>query len=374
MKISDFKRLEEKILNQNFHQGYKNINTVMFFLSIFGHLASIFLANFMLSKVFSGAMPDNPIFVLASSIILLTGLELLKRDIFHKFSAQYLKVKRFGKDVVPLFLLSLFIVSLSFYATIHGAMEFSSKREVIEQTKKEAITTYQDSLNVVYNQKISSIEDEIEINKEKIDIKDKEQTEIEALQPLTRQQRARVKDLKEEKTLLRNEIIKLEGDIESAKTELSEKAKQKETEIISETDNQKNDNTKNSLIFVIISTIIELVILAGVYFNQYYRFRSYHEIRNKLEKDPNYQKWVLYDKILSVIYTEDTRINEKLQASKSIIEMCKVNNIIILPKDMTDFLKTINGLNIIKISGSVKYINKQRDLAFEILKNHFKVE
>ena len=51
MNINEFKKLEEKINGQNFSQGYKNINGLMFVLSIFGHIASIFLAYFALSKV-----------------------------------------------------------------------------------------------------------------------------------------------------------------------------------------------------------------------------------------------------------------------------------------------------------------------------------
>jgi hypothetical protein len=56
--------------------------------------------------------------------------------------------------------------------------------------------------------------------------------------------------------------------------------------------------------------------------------------------------------MLSVIYKEDTMINQKLPSNKSIIEMCKVNDIIVLPKDVIDFLKVINGIGIIKVSGS----------------------
>ncbi len=42
MKIEDFKKLEKKINNQNFNEGYKIINIFMTTLSWFGHFASIF--------------------------------------------------------------------------------------------------------------------------------------------------------------------------------------------------------------------------------------------------------------------------------------------------------------------------------------------
>ena len=112
MKIDDFKKLEKKINNANFNESYKTINLVLVALSWFGHFASIFLAYFMLSKVLSGAMTDNPVAVFIASLIILSGLELLKRDIFDKFSVQYLKAKAFTKDVLPLFILVLLLLVL----------------------------------------------------------------------------------------------------------------------------------------------------------------------------------------------------------------------------------------------------------------------
>jgi hypothetical protein len=374
MKINEFKKLEEKINGQNFNKGYKNINIIMFLLSIFGHFTAIFLAYFALSKVLGGVIEDNPVVVFIASIIMLGGLELLKRDIFDKFSVQYLKVKSFTKDVMPLFILSIAIISTSFYASIHGAKEFSSKEDVIEQTQKEDVNKFSDSLTTLYNIKISEVETEIKLDKDKIDSKDKEQTDLEAIQPPTRSQRNRIKDLKDEKVILRNEISKLQSDINFIKTELTDKIKQHEKDVTDESEDKKKDNSSNSLAFILISSLIELIILAGVYFNEYYKFRSYKEFRDRLEKDPNYQKWMLYDQILTIVYTEDTKMNQKLPSNKIIIDMCKVNDIIVMPKDITDFLKVTNGLGVIKTSGSSRYVNKQRDLAFEILRKHFNIQ
>jgi hypothetical protein len=374
MKINEFKKLEEKINGQNFNQGYKNINVVMLLLSIFGHFASIFLAYFALSKVLGGVIENNPVVVFIASVVMLSGLELLKRDIFDKFSVQYLKVKAFTKDVLPLFILSLAIIGVSFYASIHGAQEFSSKSDVIEKDKKETIVQFSDSLTKVYDVKIAQIDVEIKSDKDKIDTKDKEQTDLEAIQPPTRSAKQRIKDLKDEKTVLREDITKLEGDVNVVKQELATKIKEHETEVGAESEDKKKDNSSNSLAFVLISTLIELIILAGVYFNEYYKFRSYREFRDKIEKDPNYQKWMLYDQILDIVYTEDTKMNQKLPSNKGIIDSCKVSDIIVLPKDITNFLKVMGGLGIIKVSGSSRYINKQRDLAFEILRKHFNIQ
>lgn len=372
MKIEEFKKLETKINNESFHQSYKTINWLMIALSWFGHFASVFLAYFLVSKVLSGAMTDNPVAVFLSSVIILSGIELLKRDIFDKFSIQYLKSKSLQK-AMPLFLLSILIIGISFYSSISGAGEFASKSKQLDNTKESQIQYFTDSLNRINDSVVASKNSEIQSLKLKIEQKDKEQTEIESMQPLSRQQRQRVSDLKVEKNTLRDDITKVESSIQAQKTETINKIEKKKAELGSKTDEKKKDNSKNTVLFVIISTLIELTILAGVYFSEYYKFRSYREFREKLEKDPNYQKYLIYEQILEVIYTEDTKMNQKLPNAKSIIDMCKANDMIILNKDMSDFFKVMNSLGIIKTSGSSKFINKQRDISFELLRKHFGV-
>ena len=374
MNIIEYKKLESKINNQNFNQGYKTINLVMLVLSYLGHIASIFLAYFLLSKILSGVMTDSPIVVLISSVVILSGVEILKRDLFCKFSTQYLKLKTIGKDVMPLFLLSIVVIGISFYASISGAKEFSSKSKELDTNKKEILTHYKDSVGLIYNTKIKSVEDEIILIKDKIEKKDKEQTDIASVQPQSKTQRSRVNDLKKEIPDLKLEKTKLENDILNIEKARDSNVKTKEDELSLDTNEKKDDNSSNSIMFIIISTMIELLILAGVYFHEYYRFRSYKEFKTKIDNDPNYQKWVLYESILNVVYTSETRINDKLSSTKNIIDLCKLNNILLLQKDINDFLKLMVSLNIIKTSGSSRYVIKQRDISFDTLKKHFNIE
>jgi hypothetical protein len=364
MKINEFKKLEKKINDQNFNQGYKTINMVMTALSYFGHIASIFLAYFMLSKVLEGAMTDNKVAVFIASVVILGGLELLKRDIFDKFSIQYLKLRNFGKDVMPLLLLSITIIGLSFYASINGAAEYSSKSDKIESSTKDSLNTFKEETTKAFELKINSKELEIVKNKKVLD----------ELSTLALTQTKLTKDQRKIQTTMPSMIDTLKAEKERLVLERDNTIKIKEEELTKDSKGEKDKNDKNSFAFVIISTLIEIVILAGVYFGEYYKFRSYKEFRDKIEKDPNYQKWLLYNEILEIMYTEDTKMNQKLPSNKSIIEMCKVNEIIVMPKDMINFLKTAGSLGIIKVSGSTRYINKQRDLAFETLRKNFNIE
>jgi len=363
MKYDEYKKLEKSINNQNFNHNYKTINMVLKILSYFGHIASIFLAYFMLTKVIEGAMTGNIVIAGISSVVLLCGLELLKRNMFDRFSISYLKLKGITKEVLPLFFISLTIISLSFYASIKGASEFSSKSAEIEVKGKETIKTYNDSLTKVYNDEIKGLEDSFKS-------KDETLTNLQNLaltQRLSKDQRTTISDLSTQKKEIQQQVT-------DKKTELATKIKEHETGITTEAASKKEDNSKNSLMFIIISTLIELTILAGVFFNEYYKFRSYNEFRDKIEKDPNYQKWLLYEEMLQVIFTEDTKVNQKLPSNKSIIDMCKASDIIVLPKDVINFVKVIANLNIIRVSGSAKYFGKQRDMAFETLRKHFNIE
>lgn len=375
MDLEKFKKLEESIKEESFGKEYKSINTVMFCLSIFGHMASIFLAYFFLSKILSGAIINNPILVLISSVILLTGLELLKRDIFQKFSSQAIKLKTFvHKNVYPLMFLSMAIVSVSFYATISGAKEFSSKTKEIEVVTQEINKKYEDSLTAVYNTKIQGIEMEAKTTKSKIDQKDNEQTSLESVQPLTLQQRNRVRDLKVERDQLRYDLIGYDTTINKYKVELSTKIKEYESKTNEFSSQKKDENKTNSLIFVIISTTIELIILAGVYFNRYYKIRSYNDFKTKVEKDPNYQKWVLYDSLVDIIFNVDTKTNDKAPSIKTIADLSKLNGINILIKDASDFVRILSSLSILRSSGNAKYFTKSKETAKEIIKSHFNIK
>ncbi len=375
MNINEYKKLEDSIKEESFGKEYKNINAVMFGLSIFGHISSIFLAYFFLSKILEGAITNNPFVVFIASIILLSGLELLKRDIFQKFSSQAIKLKTFvHKNIYPLMLLSFAIVSISFYASITGAKEFATKEEQIQVIAEQDVKKYEDSLSNIYNIKIQDIEKDSKIIKGKIDQKDQEQTSLEAVQPLTPQQRNRVRDLKIERDQLRTDLVSNDTTVNRIKAELDFKIKEYESKINASSGEKKDENKNNTLFFVIISTLVEFVILAGVYFNRYYKIRTYNEFRAKIERDPNYQKWILYDSIIDLIYNVDTKINDKAPSTKSIIELSKLNGNNILQKDANDFVKVLSSLGILRTSGSAKYFLKSKDISKEIIKSHFNIK
>ena len=374
MTLNEFNELENKVGKDEFNREYKNINTVMFLLSIFGHIASIFLAYFLVSTIISTAI-ENYYVTMIVTIILLIGLESLKREIFDKFSMMYLKTKdMFSKRILPLLVSSFIVISLSFYATVSGSKEFSSKEKEIVEKYDDKLESYKTKVDSMYKSDIDKLKVQIEDNKKRIVEKDDEQTRIESGEKINSSNRRRVNDLKEEKKVLSAEIDNIYVKIDEFEQKKKKDILEYEKELDGKKSKDTNNNSRNTLFFILLSTIIELLIIVGVYFNKYFIFRSYNEEKERLYKSPNYQNFKLYSSILDIIYTNDTMINDKLPSSKSIIEMCKINNLIILKKDVDNMFKLLNNLGVIRSSGSVKYFNREKDMSIDQLKKYFKIK
>jgi len=375
MKLSDYKKLEESMKEIDFHTNFKNINRVMFALSIFGHISSIFLAYFLVNKIIGSAVEDNPFLVGIASVILLSGLELLKREIFDKFSLQFIKVKQlFSPDVLPLFLVSIGIVSISFYASIKGAQEFSTKSKQIDTQVESNVETFGDSLRKIAKSEEREYKVELSKIKSEKELKDKELTELSANTEPNRSQMKRKQFLEK---WLRDYPVQLQN-IESKIDTLNQRTEKKISQYVDKTQmkakDKKDENKDNSFFFVLISTIIELMILFGVYFNEYFKFRSFNEFKSKLDKDTNYQKWIKYNGVLELLFNDDTKVNDKLPTSKMTFDLAKVAGIPILVKEISDITKLFTSLGIIRSSGNAKYILKDKVTSLEILKKHFKID
>lgn len=377
MKYSDYLNLEDKIKDQSFHLSYKNVNILLSIFSYLGNLISIFLAFFFLFNII-GVGITNVYLCGGISILLLIGLELFKRDIFKKFSFSFLKNKNNIKSYITLSIFSIMLIFMSFYSSLNGAKLFASKNDVIELTKDENINAYKDSISNFYLLKNNKIEKEIDLYKEKLSSKDDEQLIInKKLQNntyLSRSEKERNTQLSEEKNELNDLIIKNENKITINLQERDSLINVYSNNIINKSVKELNKNSDDSIIFIFLSTIIELLILFGVYFNVYYIYKSYNDYKNETQHDPNFQKWYLYNEILKIIYPPNIKINQRISTLNNIIDICKINNIYADKKEIEGFLKLCKNIGIISQKGSYRFIMKQYDDAYETLKKQFGIK
>lgn len=377
MKYSDYLNLEEKLSEQSFNSSYKNVNILLNIFSYLGNFISIFLSFFFLFNILSIGITN--IYVCGIiCLLLLSGLELFKRDIFKKFSYAFLKKTDNIKSYLVLGIFSLGIIFMSFYSSLHGAKLFASKNEAIELNKEESIKTYSDSLNKIYVVKNESIEKEISTYKNKLDFKDKEQYEInKKLQEnsnLSKSEKERNRQLIDEKKELNNSILLNTNLVKSNNRERDSLIKGYSKEINSKSNKALTKNSSDSVVFIFVSTIIELLILFGVYFSAYYNLKSYNDFKKAIEYDPNFQKWFLYNQLLTIIYPADIKINQRIPTLNNIIDLCKINNIYADKKEIEGFLKLSENIGLLYKKGPYRYIMKQYDISHEILKNYFKIK
>lgn len=375
MNIKQFKEIEKE-LKQDYSQKYSGLRSLLYYSSFFGNIMSILLAFFFLSKLLLESVSFlNEALIYSISLLILVGLELFKRSLFTKFSLDFVSsgYDFAKKGVLILGISSLSVIGFSFYSSLKGAKEFTSKEVSINNNLEQTVKLYSDSLQIECNQKTKDIEQEIKFIKDKIIQKDLEQTSIESIDKITKSQRNRVSDLKAEKMDLKKEITSNEEKVNLIKSEYSKQIDEYRKSKSDESNKEKEKNGDNSFIFIVISFIIELLILIGIYYDKHYKWVSYQDYKQKLNNDTSYQKWMTYTQVLEIIYLNNPQINEKIQSTKSIMESCKINGILVTNMEMINCLKLLSNLKIVKVSGSSRYLIKDYTTASDLLKNNFKI-
>jgi len=367
MDLDNFKNLEKDVQKPEFSKDYKGLNYILKSLSIFGNFASIFLASFFVSELLSVAI-ENVIVVWVVTLIMLSGLELTKREVFGKFSREFIRLKQiYNKAILPMLVFVLLLVSLSFYSSLNGAQRFASKSEVLEFVAEEQIDTYADSINTVYNDKIIILEAQ---NKKLFDQNISYDIKIEELPHnyITEKQRWRKEKDKNVEAIDKNEVR-----IKDNKTERDGLIKNYESKVGDKTTVETTKNKSDSLIFVLTSTLIEFLILIGIYFNKLYNFRSYKDFKMKLINKETYRRWFDYSEILNIIYMNKEE-REKIPPDDLIIEMADMGKVYVTESELAVAMNLFESMGIVSIKGEVRFLSKTKDEAVEMMKDYFKID
>ena len=132
-------------------------------------------------------------------------------------------------------------------------------------------------------------------------------------------------------------------------------------------------NSSNPFIFVIFSTVIELIILFGVFFINYFEIRSLKEYEEKTKKDPRYKQFSLWNGLISTLYTSGVQIGDTLPYKTDMIKLFKANSFEISTKEFDDALRMFTHLDILKKKGNKKAISMTVDEAREKIISHFNI-
>lgn len=357
MHLDRYQNLREKIRNRTFEKKHKSTEYWLYRTSFLGNIGSIFFAFFLinpsLNKTIANIAGDG-IVAYAISIVLtitfLTFFELMKRILFKAFSSDFISAGNKFKDKSQIlqFILCLSIISASFYFSLSGAAEFS-RLSIKQNSTIEKVTKLQsDSLKFVAEDRKKPFLDEIEsLRSSNKDLRIKRDNT-----PINyRNTRAQYNAL-----ILDNEKS-IESNLQKIK-ELDQEIKGTISEIKSEADTIKDKNilSDNKLIwlFLIISTIIELVIIIGVWFREYYSFAIFVENEEKLE--PILIKKEKYEFLLDLVYRSG-----KVKKDEEVISLYELTNMVqnkvvqYPPKLVLDFYNEMTHIGAFKMIADKRY-------------------
>ncbi len=391
MKHDEFEKLKINVNEKTFHSNYGVFSKLSNYISYVGNIFSILFAYFFLVEIASSALLNptalTTVLVSVASILILFTIELSKRFIFDKFSLSIIK-ENFtfsSTESKVLGFISLFIVIISFYFSLSGAKKYSDRDDDLVKNTETVVDKFQDSLNLEYSKKIDYIDN---LNKKLItqnnqydsliSIYETSQLEITGSTWKDNVEKSRYNELisnkKKDKKTNQSEIDKNDTKIKQLKTERDGIISDYEGKQKNKTEKTIEKNSDNPLIFIIFSSVIEIVILFGVYFINYYKIRSVRDYELKIKKDPRYKIFNIWNNLLSIIYTNESQTGDLLPFKTEIIKLIKTNNFDISNKELDDALRMFTHLDILKKKGSKKAINYSLEDAKIKIKEHFKIE
>ena len=353
MNLSKFKELTKKFESRNYEHDNKYIDQTLYYSSWFGNLLSVIFAFFFVNSLvsqaavhFAGQDIVLPIFI----ILFLTMFELLKRFVFGNVTITILVAKKITGKIVAGILFTSILVIGSFYLSMSGAQHYVNKTEVITANTDSIINSQVDSLNAYSAIEIKKIEAKIAYVYE------------------AAQTRKRI-------TLTRDEVKDVkqwEQDIKGIKQERDQEVEQVKNNVDLKQDKQLAKSSKSQFAFLLLSGFIELLILCGVGFRNYYSFTSFKQTKEVLDDNPNFKKLESYQTMLQVLYNNcKIKINTPLPGLSKFQELLNARTRVKMsPTYVKEFFNVMGHLNIIQVSKKVKYTNMSYEQACEVLNNY----
>lgn len=368
MELKKYDTIRKEIKKMDFEGKFKQLSDWLYLFSFVGNVGSIFFAYFLIYPLFNDAIShyiqtdSTNIISSIFTVLILFMFELTKRIILKNFSFDFVKerfkIKEFS--IISWLIISLGLIVLSFYFSINGAMKFADNTIVVEQQINKELKFKQDSVKSVYQAKIDDYNIEIEnLRNDNEILRDKRnETPLNYISA-----RNDYNNMINQNT---EEIKRFEGLIVDLDKELEGKINEFKIEKNNTLNKITDENNISILVFILISSLIELLIIGGIYFKSYYDLTVFRKNEPHLENF--FKKRDQYLVLLSYIYKKG-----KLTTGDVVIgvnrlkETLKDNNIQNVNKLVTSFYSDLEYNNIIKTEGKRKYFVVDFEKANEII-------
>lgn len=357
MDINKYSTLRNKVKNRDFENKYKKLDKFLYVFSWFGNAGSIFFAYFLVFPAFFKAITANlssgdiSIYIsMFLSIIVLGVFELIKREVLSNFSFDFVKNKYdLTKNAIGWLLFSTGLIGASFYFSLNGAINFADTSKKENTSIEYNIDSQIDSLTNLY-----------------VDYKKPFQQDNQSLRESNVALRQKIEDtplnFRTVRNELQNNIDKNLSVIESndikindLDNELNLKIVELENELQKQKEENENEGVENIIVFLVISTSIELIIILGIYFREYYDYSVF--LKNESELEDIMIKRDRYYTLLKFLYKEGSvSQGEKILGISKLKEIVAEKSSIPSSSKFVDtFIQDITYMGILELSGNRRY-------------------
>lgn len=356
----DYLKLKEQTVERSYSERFEKVRFSLYWFSWIGNIFSIFLAYFFVKGLFETSFSEigTNLFILGGIVVFLTLFEFLKRYIFGLFSLEYLKEKHtiFRKNMITFLLSVSLIIGASFYLSLNGAKKFVDNTKLFETAVETKISTNVDSINYYYNNNlITPLQNENIILNNRIDslskLNNKQSIINSALKNIDKN-KDKINKYESERDLKISDIKNIES-----------------TKLV----NSNEENNSNMIAFIILSTLIEIIIMIGVYYDVFFNYKKLKEYEDEVISTPGFKKWYKYNFILELLYEGDVNVGDKLVAVTEILELCNSSNLQITKSELDKMFKVLYHLKIVKLEGNRRIYNMNQIDAIKQLKKYFKI-
>jgi hypothetical protein len=386
MNIEEFKKAKAEIKEKNFFNNYRGFSKLSYYLSWVGNGFSILFAYFFINNIIQQTITTHTATtdILAGiiTVIILLTVELMKRFVFDKLTQNFIidQFKLLTTESKLLAFISICLIVTSFYFSLNGAEKYADKTDDISTKTENTIQMFSDTLDKKYAIKTATYDEQNKILFEQNQKLDTELSEYSKLYNSPDISKADARKLKSEINRLTKQKEYNQGLIDKNDSKIKEFTSLKDAEIKEYEIKHKGLASKeqekvsgNPMIFLVFSTVIEFLILFGIYFINYYKVRSVDDFEKKIAKDPKYKLYNLYSEMINVMYKEDTNIGDAIPIKAQITKLLKSNSVDISNKDLDEALRVLTHLNIFKQKGNKKYFSADKNEANELIKKHLKI-
>ena len=369
MEARKYDKIRNKITKMDFEGKYKQLSDWLFIFSFIGNAGSIFFAYFLIYPIFYNALSNyfdnnSTVSIVGGvfTILILFMFELIKRIILKNFSFDFIKEKYKIKNftIVLWLIISMSLITLSFYFSINGAMNFADNTRNVENTYRNELTLKQDSINNIFQKE----KDEYLSRIKYLEDNNNRLSELRDETPLNhitarREYHSFIEDNNSRISQHREQISTINNQLENILNRY-------EIEYNQKIDNLSDDSRISILVFILISSLIELLIIGGIYFKVFYDFTVYRENEPKLEKF--FKKRDQYLVLLSYIYKNGKlNVGDVVVGVNRLKETLKDNHIQNPNKLVISFYSDMEYNNIIKTEGKRKYFVVDYEKAVDII-------